>query len=324
MFQENLREETQNKILGNSNLIVVAICTALCMIFMKTGFFSLVFLAPLGYAVLVSGSVWITFFAVAAANLVISALLNLLSRSTGNFMMEIFYFSSLFLAYIWAVGGKNLRSAYRFMIAAAAGSLAFFFFIWVSRGDIAEILAEMSQILSSVLVSSNEAFEVFTSDRVLEMMQIISVRGGIFVSMLFMLFLNRQLALGALRFMKKDKNIRFLDLDKFVVPSNIIWYLTITLAVVVITSLLRIEILEILSWNVLVAGIILFMVQGTGVVMHLLSKRSSFFRIAFAVLLFFLLISPLGFIAIIALFILGVAENWLSLRKKPLVNSQTG
>ena len=301
--------------LSKNNYAVIAICVALSMIFARTGLLSLFFLVPLGYAVMISGSIWITFFAAAFVNIVISLIMRQLAGSSAGFLADVFYFSVILLMFVWIIGGRSLRTTYRFIIASAAGAAAFIVFIMNNRGgnNFNIILAEMAELLSPMFASSSlDGKEILTPERFLGMIKSVSLRGGAVFSMFVVFFLNRQITLTTVLLIKRQRNES--TLMQYYAPSQTIWVLSGALATVIISWIFRIEILEILSWNVLTICAILFLAQGTGIVMHLLSKRTSVVRIMISVFFAILLVSPMGVIIIAGLLLLGISETWLPMR----------
>jgi len=329
-FAINQNTGSQDKIILNKNLMVIAVCVGVSMLFMKTGLLTFFFLVPLGCAVLISGSMWYTFLVAAGVNIVLSVLLNLFNNST-FLWMDIFYFSTIIFMFIWIIGGSSLRTAYRFILGSAAGALAFLFFIFYSRDNAGfnTVMYEIANIFASMLssnVNHNEIQQVITANRVLELIKVISLRGGALFSVLIMFFLNRLLTIFVLRFIKRQGNNQIKEgfgLIRFFAPVNTIWVFSASLALILLTRSLKIEFLEILSWNVLTVSVIFFLAQGIGIVLHHLSGRTPMFRIIVITAIFFITLSPLNTIAFIALLLLGVLETWLPFRRKKLstVNS---
>ena len=311
---------TSNEVSRGNSYVMIAVCVVLSMIFMKTGILSFLFLVPLGYAILVSGSLWITFLTAAAANIVLSLFLHTHTADNSSLWMDIFYFTTILLMFCWIMGGRNLRTAYRFLIASAAGAAAFIILIMSNRNDSSfyMVLNEMSELLASVFLSSsaNDAAvqQAFTPEKVLEMIRSISLRGGAMVSMIFIFFLNRQITLTAMWLVKKQRYKR--SLTKFFAPPVTIWVLSGALAAVLLSSVFRIELLEILSWNVLTVCAILFTAQGAGIVLHLFTRFTPVTRIIVSVLVMVLILSPASVIAIAAVLLLGISETWLPIRVK--------
>jgi len=299
-------------------LITILVCTCLSMFFMRNAFFSLFYLVPLGYAVIVTGLVWHTFFAAAITNIILVAgsfLIN--TGNSANLLTEVLYLTALFLGYIWIIGGSNIRTAYRFIISSAAGAVIFLFI--VNRADsVFDILfMRMSEEFSSSIFSAE----------MLENVKNILLRGGAFISMCFLFFINRQLAISAARLMKKlpftnlniESNKAVADkkgLTSFFAPPNTIWIFCGALATVIMTRTIRIEILEIIAWNVFVICVIIFLVQGTGILLHILAGRTPAFKMTASIMIIVLFISPLGIIAVAALLLLGIIENWVPFRRQ--------
>ena len=305
---------------SGSGYAVIAICVVLSMLFMKTGILSFLFLMPLGYAVLVSGSIWITFFAAAAVNIVLSLVLHLNVAHNVSLWMDIFYFTVILFMFNWIMGGTNLRTAYRLILASLAGAAAFIILIMNNSSDTSfyAVLNDMAELLASILANSSANGEAvqqaFTQERVLELIKSISLRGGAFISMLFIFFLNRQITLTAMWLIKRKRHeISFIQ---FFAPSYSIWMFSGALAAILLSSMVKSELLEILSWNVLTVSAVLFLAQGAGIIMHLFTRFTHVTRIIASVLAMFLLLSPVNTIAIAAVLILGIAETWLPIRIK--------
>ena len=318
------KAEEQNKPLqrysGENNYALIAVCVFLSMLFMKTGLLSFLFMVPLGYAVLVSGSLWITFFAAAAANVVLSLVLHLRAVNNSSLWADILYFTIILLMFIWITGGKNIRTAYRLILASVAGAVAFNFLIMNNRSDSSFnlILSETSELLASIFVSSsgnNAAVQqAFTPERVLELIKSVSIRGGAVISMLLIFFLNRQITLAAMWLIKRKRDER--SLIQYFAPPVTIWCLSGALAVVLLSSMFRIVLLEILAWNALTICAVLFLAQGAGIVLHLFARFTPTVRILASVLVMVIILSPLSAFAVAAVLILGIAEIWLPIRIK--------
>jgi uncharacterized protein YybS (DUF2232 family) len=128
-----------------------------------------------------------------------------------------------------------------------------------------------------------------------------------------MFFINRWAAFLAVRLIKKQRND--LGLVEFFAPARTIWALSGSIAVIVLARLLKMDMLDILAWNVFVVCAILFLAQGAGIVLSFLSRRTGASRLFISVLIIIVIISPgLNTLALAALLLLGIAENWLQLR----------
>jgi len=301
---------------GGVNYLVIAVCVVLSLIFMKTGLLAFFFLVPVGYAVLVSGSVWITFFAAVGANIIVSVVMNSFSGGNQSFWLDAFYMTVILFLFTWVTGGRNLRAAYRFAIASLAGAVVFLFFIMFNKNDNSFniILNDTAEIFAYLFSSSaNEMGQAFTQERIIELIKNISLRGGAVFSMFIVFFLNRQVSISSVLLINKRRLGR--SLNQYYAPPFTIWVLIGALALVLLTSAFRIKALEIISWNVLTVSAVLFLAQGIGIVMHTLSKMSFAVRIAVSITACLLIISPLSAVVLALLLILGIAETWLPMRK---------
>jgi uncharacterized protein YybS (DUF2232 family) len=102
---------------------------------------------------------------------------------------------------------------------------------------------------------------------------------------------------------------------EFFAPPVTIWGLSGALVVILLTRMFRVQVLEILAWNILVICAIIFFAQGAGIFLHFLARRGYVFRLISVVLVIIAILSPvLNMIAVSAILILGIAENWLLLR----------
>ena len=317
-------ENIENKV----PLLLVAVCAALSAIMMHFHFLSFLFLAPLGFAALYNNTAaWFTFGAAAVINGVIS----LVFRGNVILGLDIIYFTSMTFGFTWIMaGGKgpvqyHIRTLYRFIIAAALVSVIFFFIMFGGRGTsgIAAMLGLQAEAVSSMLIASAGADaarrsfleQTLTAERILEIFGNITMRGGAMASMLFMFYINRRMAIAADRIARKRRTE--LDLLTFYVPVNTIWCLSFSIAGVLLTRIINFQLLEVLAWNVFVVCVILFLAQGAGIVMFTLAKQTfpPMLRLFVHILIFVIILSPgINTVALAALVLIGIAENWLPLR----------
>lgn len=299
------------------HLIPIIICASISLFFMNTGFLSLFYLVPLGYAVMAYGSFWLTFFAAAAFNAVFRIVTRLISGvGSGILWMEILYITVLFLGFIWIVGGAQMRAAYRFVLASAAGSVVFLFY--VNRPDSA-FYAFLERMAAAVLFSEGDAVrasvlqQMFTPEKLVELVKSVMFRGGALISTSFLFFINRQLSFSAVWIIKKQRKDK--GLTAFFAPSYTIWVLSCSLAIVLLSTQLRLRAFEIIAWNVFAVCAIIFLAQGAGILLCILSRRSGGFRFFASILIIIAIFSPvLNTVAIAGLLLLGIMENWLPFR----------
>jgi hypothetical protein len=213
--------------------------------------------------------------------------------------MDILYLTVMLFVFSWVIGGANLRTAYRMIIASCAGAVLFLIIINRPGSDFLLIFTRIAEGMTPGLVNFDLARSIL-------------LRGGVLASMLFIFFINRQLAFFAVSLILRQKKSG--TLAAFYAPHNAIWVLSGSLVTIILTRLVRVEILEIIAWNVFIICVLIFLAQGCGIMMHILSQRTSAFRIAVNILFIVVLLSPLGTIAVTALILLGITENWRPIR----------
>ncbi|MCL2758678.1 MAG: hypothetical protein FWD22_00475 [Treponema sp.] len=304
-----------------SSLITIAICTGLSVLFMNTGFLSFFYLVPLGYAIIVTGSFTVTFI-IAAAATVIYTLISRISNSgeTGG-ILPVIYFLTALLGFSWIIGGKNFRTLYRFIAASVVSAITFL--VYINHPSIRffemfhEIAVELFGVRTNPVPEGDvtrimNSFPMLSPDAMVETAKAFLLRGGSVISMFILFYINRQIALTVVSIVKKQR----IDtgLIAFFAPSSTIWVFIGALISILMTRTLKIEIIEIAAWNVFVICAIIFLAQGAGILMHWMLCRTSVFRLVISVLVIVLVFSPLNMFVLAGLIILGIADNWLSLR----------
>jgi len=309
----------------NIPLVPILICAALSVLFMNTGILSFFYLVPLGYAIILSGSFLHTFAVAAAAGIGFKLIkFTAGSGSSALMLLDIMYFSVIIFCFTWIMGGKRFRTAYRFILASAAGTVFSLIFINSPQVKFFEYFREIAEGVfnnSSVLSGENDHYEKSTGllgiqnispEQMVEMARSLILRGGALVSVFFLFFINRQIANVIYSIVKRQR--RDLSLISFIAPVNAIWVLSGALATILLTNAFKIEIIGILAWNVLTICLIVFLAQGAGVLMYWMSLRANVFRLVINVLIVVILLSPISIFAVAALVILGVADIWVSFR----------
>jgi len=219
------------------------------------------------------------------------------------------------------------RTAFRFIAASIAGSLVMLcviYSIFKDENFLAQARSQIETIFSNLIVSSTvdplqqEAMErILVPDKIIETIFSLSFRGAALVTLFFLFFINRQIALIMARLiMKKQENVNG-DLIRFHAPKKTIWVFSFCLPVIVAGGVFSLNYIGIAAWNVLTICAILFLAQGGGIVMHYMARRPIpvFMRLLGSLLFLFLVFSPgVNLLAIAALVLLGIAENWLPLR----------
>jgi len=299
-------------------IVTLLVCTALSLIFLKTGFLSLFFLAPLGYAIIITGSFMPIFITAAAANIILIIIQSFSKFDIGNTLIEVLYLMTVLLGFTWIVGGKFMRTAYRFVIASSVCAVIFLIFINSPTSGFFEMFSKTVEELfgngadSEVQVKNLLFSKTFTPQRLTELAKIFLLKGGALIGMFFLFFVNRQVAVSVVSMIKRQKINS--GLTAFYAPANTIWILSGALATIVLTSVFEIEILGILAWNVFVVCAIIFLAQGVAILMYWMTLKSNAFRLIINVLIIVVLFSPLNSFAIMALVLLGIIDNWRPFR----------
>jgi hypothetical protein len=296
-------------------VITLFICVTLSMIFMKTGLLSLIYLVPLGYVIIASGTFLPVFITAAAANLVIIIIQSFSNGGFNNILMETLYLITVLLGFSWIIGGKNLRTAYRFVIASAVCAGLFLALINSPSSGFFRIFYDTAEEIFGNMDYGSERnvrvslfTQTFTPQSLVEFAKMFLLRGGALISMFFLFFINRQITISIVSMIKKQKIER--GLINFYAPGNTIWVLSGALGFIVLTGIFKTEIINILAWNVFVVCVIVFLAQGIGILMYWMSLRSNAFRLIINVLIVLVLFSPFNIFAFAALILLGIIDNW--------------
>jgi hypothetical protein len=309
------------------------------VILIRSGFLTFFFLLPLGFVSLVCSLKTLRFSILAAIlgnGLLSLGLVLVLNYSGEAFAWDIFYFAVTVLVFGWIMapyGGTSrfLRfpRAYRFILGALAEALVFLF-IFAAAGDNSEfkkLLLAQAELITSFYITSSGTDVVqrslleryLTPEVILETLRFVALRGGGIIACLCIFFISRQLSLFIVRLTRRGRsNISAGGgIIRFHTPPRLIWVLSCSLLLVLSTRLMKIEIPEILAWNLLTLCVVLYLAQGSGIVLHFLAlaSLSPFFRVVLNVLILFVILSPgINAFALGLLALLGIAENWVPFR----------
>jgi hypothetical protein len=300
------------------SVITLLICVTLSLFFMKTGLLSLIFLVPLGYVIIMSGAFMPVFITAAAVNLIVVIIRSFSGvDSLNNSLMESLYLISVLFGFSWIMGGRSLRTAYRFVISSAVCAIVFIIFINSPSSGFFKLFYDTAQeLFGNIDYNSNTNARILlrtiAPDDFVEIIKMFLLRGGALITMFFLFFINRQITITVVS-MKKKQKIET-GLTAFYAPFNTIWVLSGSLASIVLAGIFKIEFLEIVSWNVFVICAIIFMAQGIGILMYWMSLRSNVFRLLINVLIVVVLFSPLSIFAFAAFILLGIIDNWRPFR----------
>ena len=335
--------------LEKKHLIPAFLCAFLCIILMRTGFFSLFFLVPVGFCAAAFGSAaaWLCFVLAFLGNGALSAGFSLfLGTGPSGAVKDALYFTVLTLGFTWIMAGNppenspvpripKIRTAFRFTIAAVAGAAAFLAVTFAGGGSelLFNVIFSRTEAVSAAIIASSgtdvvrQSFleSVITPERVMQTLSAVALRGGALVSAFFIFFFSRQTAFILIRLFRRQKTSTAGDLTAFYAPRGTIWFFSFSFLIVIIGRAVSLEIVEIAAWNLLIICAVMFLAQGAGIVIFALTRRPMppMFRLIFVLALILAVLSPgVNIVALGALVILGVAENWLPMRKITVSNEQ--
>jgi len=316
--------------------IPAIIGAGICLFFVKSGIFSIFFLVPIGFLGFKYNyrMAWYALVLAIPANLIMSlGSASLRSVPFTATLWDNLYFISMALIFALIIAPPpqlniKLSGAARFMIGSCLGALVFtgiFYRAMISPG-FSDYVNYMMRVLVSVYQSSGSdvvqkaLLESFTGEAVLKVVKSVLFRGGGLVSCVFLFFLSRQLSLVLVRLSFRIKGRVFPAMKTFMVfhvSPALIWVLSLSLLLVVLSRVARLEIPEIFLWNILIICIILYFAQGLGIVQFFLSRPSMlpFLRLFLIVLFIVLIFSPVvNVILFVGIILLGIAENWAPFR----------
>jgi len=326
-------------------LVPVLVCAALCVAMIRTGFFSLFFLVPLGFCAAAFGpaAAWVSFIFAALGNAMLSIGFSihygsgLTGAGLADAGLEVLFFTTLALGFVWIMAGNppymaplmpRVRTAFRFIAASIAGSaalLGMISFLGKNESFIEMARSQIEAVSSGLIASSamdpgqqETMSRLLVPEKIIETIFSLSFRGGALVSIFFMFFICRQTSFVMARLITRKQENAAGDLIRFHAPKKSIWVFSFCLFVIVAGSIFSMKYIEIAAWNILMICAILFLAQGGGIVLHYLARRpvSVPMRLFGTLLFVFLVFSPgINLAVIAALVILGIAENWLPLRR---------
>ena len=307
---------------------------------MRTGFFSLFFLVPMGFCAVAFGSVtaWLCFIFASLGNGVLSAGLSLyLGAGLSGAVKDTLYFTVLTLGFTWIMAGNppenslipripKFRTVFRFTIAAVTGAAAFLAVTFAGGGSeiLFNVIFPRTEAISAAIIASSgdvvrQSFleSAITPERVMQTLSAVALRGGALVSAFFIFFFSRQTAFFLIRLFRRQRMNTAGDLAGFYAPRNIIWFFSFGFLIVIIGRAVSLKIVEIAAWNLLVICAVMFLAQGAGIVIFAFLRRPMppIFRLIFVLALILAVLSPgVNIFALGVLVLLGIAENWLPMR----------
>jgi hypothetical protein len=274
-------------------------------------------------------------FLAAALNILISLGLGLFFHGAVAALIQVvLYYTVMALVFFWImtppVRGPavlRVRTAYRFILGSLAGALAFLGMVYIFREEagFSVFFRSQAEMISSLYISSAGQDAVrrsflessVTPEKVLEIMELAALRGGVVISFLFLFFMNRQISLSLAWLIRRVRPVGQGGLRGFHAPGSSIWVLSFSLPAVLLFRVLNIPLMETAAWNVLVICVMLFLAQGGGVALFVFTRQvmPPLARLLLNVLFVVLIFSP-GINALVlgGLVLLGIAENWVPFR----------
>ena len=314
-----------------SNAIPVLVGVGICLFFVRSGFLAFFFLVPLGFIAFRYDydTAWKAFFLAFAGNTFLAfgtmgALGNTLAQTVWNSL----YFAVMTMIFTWVIVPPpfmrfNMSAGLRLIAGSCLGALMFIviFYRAIASPGFSEYVNAMTHWLVSFNSSSGTdvvqaaLLDSLTPELLLAGIKSMMLRGVSLVYCIFLFFVSRQISFSLVRIVRRERGTPFFA--GFHVHPAIIWAFSASLLLVVFTRLVKLEIPEIILWNILILCAILYLAQGLGILQFFLTKPSMppVFRLSLTILIFILLFSPVinaGFLAGVVL--LGIAENWVSFR----------
>jgi len=310
------------------SLLFPAVLAAAASVFCaRTGFFSLFFLLPLGLIAFWSEAkaAWAAGILAAALNIIVSLWFYMYGNEELIFARwNALYFCVAVLVFTWInapIGNfwAGLDIAYRLAAGAACCFifLAPLFSYVIDNPQLRELFVSRIEALGNLPASETSAD--LTADSILSTVVYMGLRGGLILSAMVFLWINRQLAALLFRLVCRIKGkaepVPAGNFLSFRVKPFFIWLLSFALGAILLGKSLETEFVEITGWNVLVLCAILFLVQGGAVMLYFFGKLPPLLRILGNVGVIILLFRPGTNTAMLVLLVfLGIAENWVSFR----------
>jgi hypothetical protein len=177
------------------------------------------------------------------------------------------------------------------------------------------VAAVYASAVGTDVVQRSLAEQYMTADAILAAMTAAAIRGGLLVSCALLFFISRQAALAITWFVRHRRPDS--GAAAFHAEGGVIWALSFSLLAILGGFWGKIAPLEIAGWNVLMICGILYLVQGVGIIIFFLTRRelSMGLRVLIQVGIILVIVSPgINVIALGALILLGIAENWVPFR----------
>jgi hypothetical protein len=308
----------------------------------RSGFLGFLFLLPFGINAFCFGraSSWLcAFFAVVGNGLFALWAGFFLHLPFNALIPDVVYFSVVVFGFTWIVVPPSrfpapfrLRTAYRIVVSSIAGALALAFLACTSGAGTGLLAMFRSQAelfvslynasIGADVVEQSLSGQYVNVDNVLAVIKAASLRGGAVFSCMLLFFVSRQFSLFIARVARRP--VPAGNFTGFRTSSRQIWVLSFSLAAVLAGRLLggrsfarAVLLVEIVSWNILVICVILYLAQGGAILTYWYSRWviPPLFKFLLNFLFIIVIFSPgINAVFLAALILLGIAENWLPLR----------
>ncbi|MHB9291616.1 hypothetical protein Holit_00694 [Hollandina sp. SP2] len=318
--------------------VVPALLSAgICLGAIHSGFLIFFFLVPLGFMAYGYNlrSAWVSALLVAGVN---GIWFLLFSGPAAYSWLNVLYFTVMLLVFTWIVappfnyshasrGGRGLpwSTAYRLIIGSVIGALTCWYIIdatWETQG-FKTLLRSQAELFRSLLITSAGTDVVQRSlleqqmdpEALIAQLGSVALRGGGLAACGVIFFINRQISLVCVGFIRRIR-VRS-SMSHFHTAPGLIWVLSLSFLGVLVGTVIGIGPLEIGAWNMVTICAILYLAQGGGIILYVLSRMSvpPIIRVGLNMLLIILICSPkINLLALGALGILGIAEHWVSFR----------
>ena len=285
LLQESLKKD----------LVPAVIGAGACLLFLRSGFLGFFFLVPLGFmAFRYNYTVaWKTLFLAIAGNLILSFIIN---SARGNLSAaiawDIMYFSLLASIFTWVIApfpsfSLKIPGSMRLMLGSCVGAALFIWLFYQAMATPAftQYIDTMINTILALYQSSgsdvvqNALLQSITAEMVLETMKSILLRGGSLISCVILLFAGRQISMALVRIVYRNSfrdtegnPVKAGTFSSFHVHPNMIWVLSVSLPMIILVNIFKLEIPEIILWNLLILCGILYLAQGFGIMRFFLAK----------------------------------------------------
>jgi hypothetical protein len=221
----------------------------------------------------------------------------------------------------WIVAPPNVprvrlySAAYRIVASAAALFIVAVLAILMNADEFRRFLESYAKVVSSFYTEMGLAADSIDIDALVGVTLDVGVRGGGIALGVLFFFVNRQVSAAVSLFSRRARPVQ--GVADFRADYRFVWVLSLSLASVIIFRMAALPFGEIIAWNVMIVCAILYLAQGSGIVLYFLRRpgQSAWVRLALTLLIVVMVMSPgVNMAALGGVLLLGLAENWVSFR----------